>query len=152
MTKQTDAEYFLTQLGSENPGDKKSLERMCLTGCWLTRAQWHDSVGGRVRDNPRLRYNLKPLNIPDLCQCDGCDAKMTVEHAFQCKVGGLVHCRHINVTTEFCSLCTHAVTPGAVDYKPIIYSGNPRPLKRMLPQQMPKMSRNNTMQLMGRPK
>eukprot|EP00985_Skeletonema_marinoi_P005795 scaffold2515_cov206-Skeletonema_marinoi.AAC.4 len=35
---------------------------------------------------------VSPLDMPDLC--DGCCAKMAVEHALHCKVGGLVHCRH----------------------------------------------------------
>ena len=76
------------------------------------------------RDNLRLRYNLKPQGMPDLC--DGCGAKMTAEHALQCKVGGLVHCRHNDVTGEFGSLCKQAFTPGDVEYEPFIYSSTQR--------------------------
>ena len=89
--------------------------------------QWHDSVSGRkeVRDNLSLWYSLKPLDMPDLCF--GCAvAKMMVEHALQCKVGGLVHCRHNDVTREFGSLCKQAFTPGAVEYEPFIYSSTQR--------------------------
>ena len=34
--KQLDAEYYLAQWGSEKPGDKRRLERICETRCWLT--------------------------------------------------------------------------------------------------------------------
>jgi hypothetical protein len=33
--------------------------------------------------------------------CDGCGAKMTVEHALSCKMGGLVHIRHDDVADEW---------------------------------------------------
>ena len=126
--KQSDAEYYLTQWGKEKPGDKRRLERICETGCWLTAVP--NRLNGTIlsaeefRDNLRLRYNLKPLEMPDLC--DGCGAKMTVEHALQCKVGGLVHCRHNDVTREFGSLCKQAFTPGDVEYEPFIYSSTQR--------------------------
>ena len=128
MAKQSDAEYYLTQWGRDKPGDKRRLERICETGCWLTAVP--NRLNGTIlsaeefRDNLRLRYNLKPLEMPDLC--DGCGAKMTVEHALQCKVGGLVHCRHNDVTREFGSLCKQAFTPGAVEYEPFIYSSTQR--------------------------
>jgi len=128
MAKQSDAEYYLTQWGRDKPGDKRRLERICETGCWLTAVP--NRLNGTIlsaedfRDNLRLRYNLKPLGMPDLC--DGCGAKMTVEHALQCKVGGLVHCRHNDVTREFGSLCKQAFTPGAVEYEPFIYSSTQR--------------------------
>ncbi len=36
MTKQFDAEFYLTQWGKEKTGDKKRLEqKICETGCWL---------------------------------------------------------------------------------------------------------------------
>ena len=126
--KEFDAEYYLTQWGRDKPGDKRRLERICETGCWLTAVPNH--LNGTIlsaeefRDNLRLRYNLKPLDMPDLC--DGCGAKMTVEHALQCKVGGLVHCRHNDVTREFGSLCMQAFTPGAVEYEPFIYTSTQR--------------------------
>jgi hypothetical protein len=63
-------------------------------------------------DNLRLRYNLLPLDMPQLC--NGCGALMTIEHALCCKVGGLVHIRHDNVTGEWCQLCGCALTFGRV--------------------------------------
>ena len=41
------------------------------------------------RDSLRLGYNFRPTDMPD--SCDGCGAKLTMEHdALQCKCGGLV--------------------------------------------------------------
>ena len=82
LTKQFDAEYYLTQWGSEKPVDKRRLERICETRCWLTAVPNRLNLNGTIlsaeefRDNLRLRYNLKPQDIPDIC--DGCGAKMTV--------------------------------------------------------------------------
>ena len=47
------------------------------------------------RDNLRLRYNQSLLDMP--ATCDGCGAKMSVEHALSSKTGGLVHIRHDDV-------------------------------------------------------
>jgi hypothetical protein len=42
------------------------------------------------RDNVWLRYNHSLLDMPDIC--NGCSAKMTVEHALLCKMGEGVLC------------------------------------------------------------
>ena len=119
-----EAEYYLTQWGLNKPGDKRRLERICNSGVWLTvipnRLNGSILSAEEFRDNLRLRYNLKPLDMPDLC--DGCGAKLDVEHALHCKVGGLVHCRHNDVTREFGYMCGLAFTNGAVDYEPYIYT------------------------------
>ena len=47
------------------------------------------------RDNLRLRYNQSLLDMP--ATCDGCGAKMSVEHALSSKTGGLIHIRHDDV-------------------------------------------------------
>lgn len=36
----------------------------------------------------------------------------------RCKVGGLVHCRHNDITREFGFLCSQAVSNGATNYEP----------------------------------
>jgi hypothetical protein len=72
------------------------------------------------RDNLRLRYNLLPLDMPQLC--NGCGAPMTVEHALCCKVGGLVHMRHDDVADEWRHLCGCALSFGRVEREPRIYS------------------------------
>jgi hypothetical protein len=45
---------------------------------------------------------------------------MSVEHAFSCKVGGLVHIRHDDVAQEFGHLCGLAFKPSRVSYEPLI--------------------------------
>jgi hypothetical protein len=70
-------------------------------------------------DNLRLRYNLLPLNMLQLC--NGCGAPMTVKHALCCKVGGLVHIQHGNVADEWRHLCGCALTFGHVECEPQIY-------------------------------
>ena len=55
-----------------------------MNGTILSSQEWHNNV--------RILFNLEPLDMPQYC--DGCGAKMTVEHACGCKCGGLVHIRH----------------------------------------------------------
>jgi hypothetical protein len=55
-----------------------------LNGNSLSANKWGDNVC--------LQYNHSPLDMS--AACDGCGAKMTIEHALSCKTGGLVHIRH----------------------------------------------------------
>jgi hypothetical protein len=80
----------------------------CLNGNSLSAEEF--------RDNLRLRYNLLPLDMPQLC--NGCGAPMTVEHALCCKVGGLVHIQHDNVADEWRHLCGCTLTFGHVEREP----------------------------------
>ena len=100
-------------------------ERNKQNGCWLTviplRVNGTDLSANEFRDNIRLRYNFAPLDMPQ--HCDGCGAKMTVEHALQCKVGGLVHARHDDVADEFRDMCGQALSFSKVEREPRIYSG-----------------------------
>jgi hypothetical protein len=70
------------------------------------------------QDNVRLRYNLEPLGMTEVC--DGCGHRMSVEHALSCKVGGLVHIRHDDVAQELGYLCGLAYKKSRVTYKPLI--------------------------------
>jgi hypothetical protein len=107
------------------PSEKWRLRRSILSGSWLTcTPSWVNGTelsADEFRDNLRLRYNLKPLYIPECC--DGCGAKMTVEHALSCKVGGLVHIRHDDVADEFGHLSGLAFKPSRVSHEPLINSG-----------------------------
>ncbi|KAL7525289.1 hypothetical protein ACHAXR_000939, partial [Thalassiosira sp. AJA248-18] len=83
----------------------------CSNGAWAwawvriipSRLNGTNLSADECRDNWRLRYNLAPLDMPQ--HYDGCSARMTVEHALSCKVGGLVHIRHNDVADEFRHLC-----------------------------------------------
>ena len=79
------------------------------------------------RDNVRLRYNHSPLEMP--AACDGCGAKMSVEHALSCKTGGLVHIRHDDVADEWRHLCGTALSPCRVEREPRIFSSVSRQVR-----------------------
>lgn len=107
------------------PSEKWRIRRSEASGAWLTcLPSWVNGTelsADEFRDNVRLRYNLKPLYIPE--RCDGCGAKMTVDHALSCKAGGLVHVRHDDVADEFGHLCGLAFKPSRVTHEPLINSG-----------------------------
>ena len=70
-----------------------------------------------------LRYGLPILNLPKTC--DGCLKPFTLEHALQCKVGGLITQRHDEVAHQLGELCAQALKPSAVHAEPIIIHGRP---------------------------
>ena len=93
---------FLAERGRDDPELREQDVIACASGIWLsappsrlngtmvTREEW--------RDNVRVRYNFVPEDMPQ--RCDGCGKPLTVEHALQCKVGGLVHIRHEDTGDE----------------------------------------------------
>jgi hypothetical protein len=66
-------------------------------------------LADKWRNNIHLRYDHSPLDMP--AAYNGCGAKMTVEHALSCKMGGLVHIRHDDVADEWRHLCGNALSP-----------------------------------------
>ena len=94
---------FVDARGTDKPAIKRRDILAGAAGLWLLvipdRLNGNSLSAEEFRDNLRLRYNLLPLDMPQLC--DGCGAPMTVEHALCCKVGGLVHIRHDNVVDEW---------------------------------------------------
>ena len=87
-----------------------------MNGTILSPQEW--------RDNVRILYNLEPLDMPQYC--DGCGAKMTVEHACACKCGGLVHIRHDDLGGEYRQLASCALSHSRVERKPYIHSSTGR--------------------------
>ena len=73
------------------------------------------------RDNLRLHFGLHPKGL--IQTCDGCGGKLTVDHALQCKMGGLVTTHHIVVAYEWGPLCASALTLLYVDHKTLINDG-----------------------------
>ena len=116
---------YLREREERGTSEKWRIKRSCLSGSWLTCTPSYlngtELSADEYRDNVRLRYNLKPLNLPE--RCDGCGAQMTVEHALSCKVGGLVHIRHDDVADEFGHLSGLAFKPSRVTHEPLIQSG-----------------------------
>ena len=111
-------------LDSSAPVPKRRILRSKETGAWLTampnRLNGTELSPEAFRDSLRLRYGLRPVNLPQWC--DGCTGKrFDVGHAMSCKKGGMVLLRHNEVAQEFGQLCGNALTPTHVSYEPIIY-------------------------------
>ena len=108
-----DEQLFLDRRGRDNPSVVRRDKRNCAAGAWLSvfpnQLNGTGLLADKWRDNVCLRYNHSPLDMP--AACDGCGAKMTVEHALSCKVGGLVHIRHDDVADEWRHLCGTALSP-----------------------------------------
>ena len=119
-----DEQLFLDGRGRDNPSVARRDKRNCAAGAWLSvfpnRLNGTGLSADEWRDNVRLRYNHSPLDMP--AACDGCGAKMTVEHALSCKVGGLVHIRHDDVADEWRYLCGVALSPSRVEREPRIFT------------------------------
>ena len=77
------------------------------------------SILSSVSSSLQVQYNT----IHGLPQnCDGCGCRMTVEHAMQCKKGGLVHIRHDDLGKEFAYLAGCALSHTRVEREPLIHS------------------------------
>ncbi len=115
---------FLNRRGRDNPSVVRRDNRNCASGAWLS--VFPNQLNGtgllvdKWRDNVRLRYNHTPLDMP--AACDGCGAKMSVEHALLCKVGGLIHIRHDDMADEWRHLCGTALSPSRIEREPQIFS------------------------------
>ena len=104
------------------PNDARRLKRTQETGAWLTAlpTTWNDTVlsAEEFCDNLHHRFGLTPLHLPS--RCDGCQQRFTVEHALQCKKGGLIHSRHDDFAQEWHELCAKALKPSNVSDEPAI--------------------------------
>ena len=104
---------------------KRRLVRSSETGLWLTTTP--NRMNGTLlsadefRDSLRIRFGMDPLHLQS--QCDGCNQRFSVEHAMNCKKGGLITIRHDDIKDEWHQLCAQALTPSAVSDEPLIYSG-----------------------------
>eukprot|EP00978_Attheya_sp_CCMP212_P020905 scaffold60477_cov50-Attheya_sp.AAC.1 len=72
------------------------------------------------RDGLRLHYYAMTLQNLST-HCDGCNAKCNIDHALNCKKGGLVIARHNEVKDELGFLATLATSPNAVCDEPFIF-------------------------------
>ena len=117
-------QIFLNRRSRDKPAVARWDKQNCAAGAWLL--VFLNPLNGtglsadEWRDNVRLRYNHSPLDMP--AACDGCRAKMTVEHALSCKTRGLVHIWNDDVADEWRHLCRTALSPCQVERKPRIFS------------------------------
>jgi len=67
-----------------------------------------------------LRYARVPSNLPT--SCDGCGEfkKFDVNHALDCKKGGLVTARHEEIRDELRDLLAHVFSPSRIRCEPVI--------------------------------
>jgi hypothetical protein len=115
-------QIFLDRHGRDKPSVARRDKQNCAAGAWLlVFPNWLKGSGllaNEWRDNNRLQYNHSPLEMT--AACDGCGAKMTVEHALSCKTGRLVHIRHNDVADEWRPLRSTALSPCQVEREPRI--------------------------------
>ena len=108
--------------------ERSRLARGGLTGAWLLSVpsplNGTELSAEEFRDSLRLRFGLVPLGLCD--RCDGCGARLTLEHALSCKTGGLALLRHNDVVSEWAHLCAQATAPHAVSTEPLIHKGRHR--------------------------
>ena len=101
----------------------RTVQRGAHCGQWLSVIPSH--VNGtelsplEFRDNLHLRYARSPGNIPE--RCDGCHAPFTIQHALDCKSGGLIIQRHNEIGSELMEWASKALTPSAVRVEPLIH-------------------------------
>ena len=85
-------------LATLSPGRQRAIMRVVegKTSSWLTtlplQSCHFDLAPVQFRDGLALRYLRHPSNL--LAKCDGCGANFTLQHALDCKKGGLVILRH----------------------------------------------------------
>ena len=86
----------------------KQIDRIMTYKCssWLSATPWEDSyfvmTPDEFRDSMACRYQKLPRNLQ--ARCDGCGKPFDVDHALDCKNGGLVYQRHTEFRDENCDL------------------------------------------------
>ena len=82
-----------------------------------------------------LRYAKTPVDLPQ--HCDGCGARFTIDHALNCKKGGLVIGRHEEVKEELIDLASRAFRPSQVRDEPRIHNVAAQPQSGATPEAAP---------------
>jgi len=85
----------------------------------LERSQF-DLSAQEFRDGLVLHYRKPLLCLP--VACDGCGAPFSIEHALDCRYGGLVGCRHNEVHDAFGDLVSLVSSP--VLKEPVVCDGS----------------------------
>eukprot|EP00957_Ditylum_brightwellii_P173702 13224930-Ditylum_brightwellii.AAC.1 len=86
---------------------------------WLTVAPCtaNNSVLNKeeCRDQVLMRYFITPNGLPTVCACG---KHHTLNHALQCKIGGLIGGQHNKARDDLGSVATQAISPYAVCNNP----------------------------------
>jgi hypothetical protein len=114
ILKGLDCDTRRTILQGKETGQWLSVMPSTLNGTELSPQEFRDSL--------HLRYSRTPGDLPT--HCDGCDAKFSIRHALECKVGDLIIMRHNEVNDELGDLASNAMTPSAVQAEPLISKGS----------------------------
>ena len=70
------------------------------------------------QDAAFLRYGLEPPDLPKYC--DRCNARFSICHALDCKMGGLVTAHHNELRDRVADLAGKAFTPSHMRNDPLI--------------------------------
>ena len=123
---QIQAQKKLDKILQELPdGRRRTITRGQKTGAWISVLP--STINGtelssqEFRDALYMRYGITPPDLPG--NCDGCEARFTLQHALGCKKGGLVISRHNEIRDELIHLAGKALTPSAIRDEPLIQSG-----------------------------
>ena len=119
---------LLSSLLAEMPYDKRRTLKRITDGeasGWLTvlplASEGFDLCGTQFRDQLALRYNHTPASFDKSC---GCGERFSVQHALDCKNGGLVRRSHNDVRDSDVSLAEAAW--GGVVVEPVLVAENNR--------------------------
>eukprot|EP00957_Ditylum_brightwellii_P027239 2059688-Ditylum_brightwellii.AAC.1 len=109
-----------------SPDLKRGLkERATEGGGWLNmmpRYKNRNVLGQQeFQDGLLLRYMSKPQDLPT--HCDGCGKKFSLQHALDCKTGGLIIARHDELRDELGVIGTQAFSQTAIRDGPYINPG-----------------------------
>eukprot|EP00957_Ditylum_brightwellii_P060659 4605590-Ditylum_brightwellii.AAC.1 len=67
------------------------------------------------RDQALMRYLITPSSLPSVCACGKCHM---LNHALQCKIGGLIGGQHSQARDNLGCIATQAISPYAVCNNP----------------------------------
>jgi hypothetical protein len=99
---------LLEKIPEEKACLKTQLNRIVYNKCsaWLSVNPWEDEffsmTADEFKDSMACRYGKSPRALPSWC--DGCGEAFDVNHALDCKNGGLVYQRHNEMRDENCDL------------------------------------------------
>ena len=108
-------------LNNQPEPNKRIIDRASKTGAWLSVTP--NTLAGTElrkdewRDSACCRYNMRPESIPKYC--DGCGKEATIDHILNCRIGGLIICRHNEVKDELIDIGIKAFGLNSIRDEPL---------------------------------